>query len=167
MKFSLKRLAELFELDDKTIAAALQKSGHTTGRGKQFTVSQVHSALTRKSDSKGSMQEERLLKIRAERMLAELELEKERGSLMPVEIANEKLKRVMIPIRQRWMALPDEVCQRCNPHDHKLAWDALQNWVIGSMKLVREQVVLDVSVDVDEDTKFEREGKEADEAGVD
>jgi len=50
------------------------------------------------------------------------------------------MRDCLLPVRQRLMALPSEVCNRANPTDPQLARDALQRWVDDAMPIIRNKL---------------------------
>ncbi len=137
-KHSLRDLGKAFKVPHSTLYAALKRIGKPTGKQAKCTVSQAYEALTQKADSKGTLQEERLLKLRAERKLMEQELAKNEQELIPAQEASDLATRCLVPVRQRLNSLPTEAATRVNPGDPKLAEAALRKWVDDSLAMIRE-----------------------------
>lgn len=136
--YSLRDLAGEFGIHHSTLSAALKRCGHKIGKSDKFSVRQAYDALTKKADSKGTMQEERLLKLRAERMLAEKEVEEKEGTLIHIDDAKTMCRNLFVPVRQRLDSLPTEACGKANPSDPKHAYAVLRQWSDDSLAMLRE-----------------------------
>jgi hypothetical protein len=82
-------------------------------------------------------QQERSLILREERLALEREREKDEGSTMLVDEAVTLYGAALLPIRQRLLSMPTEVCADANPTDPQLAREVLQRWVDESLPMIR------------------------------
>jgi hypothetical protein len=88
----------------------------------------------------GTMHEERLLKLRAERKLAEKELQEKEQSLIHIDEAKVMCRNLFVPVRQRFDSLPTEACGKANPSDPKHAYAVLRQWADDSLSVLRESL---------------------------
>lgn len=70
--------------------------------------------------------------------LRELEVEREAGTLRPVDDLREAYRVSMEPLKQSLDGMPDGLATRCNPTDPDLAREALRQWV----QRTRDQIAL-------------------------
>lgn len=138
MTFTAEQLAKEFRVSTNTMGRALASAGYKTGKGRKFTVHQGHTALTKKGDSKGSIQDERLRKIRLENELLEQERDRNAKVLVPIEQVQELVGRYTGPIRNAWLAMPTAMAARCNPTDPDVAKKALSEWRDNSLRLTQQ-----------------------------
>ena len=74
------------------------------------------------------------------RIALERENAERSGELVKMEEVTKLYTEALLPIRQRFLALPGECATRCNPSDAQFAREALQRWVDESLPLIREQL---------------------------
>ncbi len=133
---SLRQLAGMFRMDDKTVAAALKKAGHSTGKGKKFFVWQLYEALTKQADTKGAMQTERLKKIRLENELLQQEIDEGSGRLVSVASMIEWARQFSEPIRSSVLAMAETLGPRCNPTDPEHSTKEIREWTHSFLRLL-------------------------------
>lgn len=83
MKLNLEKAATEFGVDRRTLARRLKDAGHAVGRGEEYSIKDLFSALNGvDADTARQIEAERLKKMTAERKLREAELGKLEGSLL-------------------------------------------------------------------------------------
>ena len=102
------------------------------GDGITYTVAEVHRALV------GSLEAERIRQISADADLKELERLEKLKVLVPRAEISELIRSVLLPIRQRLLALPGEMAAKVNPADPLLAQRELDRWAGASLPMIRE-----------------------------
>jgi phage terminase Nu1 subunit (DNA packaging protein) len=129
---SLRQLAEAFGYATMTLQRKLRAAGVDTAKG--ATIQQVHEILM------GSLEAERIRETRARADLLEMERREKERDLVPLAEVDEMIRNTHLPVRQRLMALPSEMCSRCNPSDPQLAREALDRWVTDSLPKLRAAI---------------------------
>jgi rRNA maturation endonuclease Nob1 len=131
---TLHEAAEAFGKPRRTLERRLRDAGLKIGDGETYTVCEVHDALM------GSLEAERIRETRARADLLEMERREKERDLVPLAEVDEMIRNTHLPVRQRLMALPSEMCSRCNPTDPQLAREALDRWVTDSLPKLRESI---------------------------
>jgi len=78
-------------------------------------------------------------KVRAD--LLGLQHRQQTGDLITVEQAREMVASTFAPVRQALLSLPTSMAARCNPSDPVMARMALEEWIDGFMRTVREKII--------------------------
>jgi hypothetical protein len=117
-----------------TLMRKLVRAEVEIGDGITYTIGQVHRALV------GSLEAERIRQISADADLKELERLEKLRILIPRAEISEILRAVLLPIRQRFLALPGEMAAKVNPSEPLLAQRELDRWAGAAMPLLRESM---------------------------
>lgn len=131
MKWSVNAAAKEFRVDRRTLNRALEAFGESVGNGARFHTQVICGALF------GEREREQIRLLKADAELKEMDLHQQRKELVQMADVQTLLTEMLLPIRQRWLALPAECCAMVNPSDPQFAREALQRWVDESLPLVR------------------------------
>jgi len=118
----------------ETLVKRLEALSIPVKPGAKFHTRQITQAIV------GDLNHERMLETIERRKLLEKENAEKDGTLVEMEAVQRLITDAMLPVRQRFMALPNEAASRCNPSDPTFARDALQRWVDDSLPLIREKL---------------------------
>jgi hypothetical protein len=135
MNWTISSAAAEWGVEYNSLAKWLSKMGLEVKRGEKFTTRQIDRAI-----HGDPLDAERIREVRARADLLEMErLEKKRVLVSLAEV-QKMIRDAHIPVRQRFIALPSEMANRCNPTDPKLARDALQQWSDSAMAMVHTEL---------------------------
>lgn len=84
--------------------------------------------------------EEQTREASARADLLELERAEKRRELVPLAEVQTMISDALLPVRQRFLAAPAELCNRANPTDPQFAREAIQHWVDESLRLIRDEL---------------------------
>jgi len=109
--WTVSALAVEFKMDRRTVAARLAgvKPAESKGNSKRYRMEDAAKALLGKiptAEGVLSYDEARARKVAAEAELAEIELQKERGDVLPVEVVNAINDEIYGNFRSRMLAVP-------------------------------------------------------------
>ena len=142
--YSVNALSKLTGADRKTIDKAVARAQIKPAgmhRGSPlYRIKDVQSALVSAGNVTAELRAERLRLTTEQADKVALDNAKERKQLVPLADIEAILTESFLPIRQRFLALPSEMCNRCNPTDPQFARAALQEWADEAMRLIRVQL---------------------------
>ncbi len=109
--WTISALATSFKMDRRTVAARLAgiKPAQTNGKSKRYNLDDAAKALLGKiptAEGIISYDEARARKIAAEAEMAEIELQKERGEVLPLDVINAVNDEIYGNFRSRMLAIP-------------------------------------------------------------
>lgn len=133
-RMSLLEAATEFGVSYATLRRHLAKDEIPVGPGVTYTVAQVHRVLA------GELEYERIRTERARASLLEFERAEKERELVSLAEVQAMYSESLLPVRQRFLALPSEAAARCNPSDPEFARAALQRWVDDAFPIIREQL---------------------------
>jgi hypothetical protein len=134
MKWSFNAACNEWNIDLKTLKKGLASRGHVIRKGAKFTTLQICAAIY------GDLEFERILETRARRLALERDNEEADGLTVKMEEVQQLYSEALLPVRQRFLAMPAECATRANPTDPQFAREALQHWVDAALPLIREQL---------------------------
>lgn len=133
-QMTLREAADEFGVSHETLRRRLAKEEIPVGAGVTYTVAQVHRVLA------GELEHERIRSERARASLLEYERAEKERELVSLAEVQAMYSESLLPVRQRFLALPSEAAARCNPSDPEFARAALQRWVDDAFPIIREQL---------------------------
>lgn len=133
IRWTLLRASEEFGVTRETIRRGLRALGVDSADG-TFTTRQVHTAIA------GDLDAERIRDTRASANLKEMDEAERRGELVAMSDVERLYTDCLLPIRQRFLALPAECAVLANPTDPTHAREQLQAWVDKSLPMIREKL---------------------------
>jgi hypothetical protein len=83
---------------------------------------------------------ERAKEVAARRGLLEHKLKRLKSDTMNAEEVRDYMRNVLLPVRQRFMALPSECASMTNPTDPVFSHAALKDWVSRSLGIIRDEI---------------------------
>jgi hypothetical protein len=132
MKWSLHKASAEFGVTRETIRRGLAAYG--VDPKKEYTTREIHMAIA--GDVKAATARDRM----ASAIARERENRIAEGEIITLTDNQKWQEKVLLPIRQRLIALPGSMAQRCNPADPSFAETALDAWVKESMPLLRSEI---------------------------
>ena len=126
-KLMLSEYAPQVGLSVNTIQAGLARAGVKVGRGKRYTLRQLHTAAV------GDFKYERTRSERAKADLAEMEIKEKEQSLVQLEDARKMMVDGTHCWRVRVLELPNTMADKVNPADPEHARRQLTDWVDQSL----------------------------------
>jgi DNA transposition AAA+ family ATPase len=134
MKWTVHKAAIEWGVDRKSLAKWLSVLGFDLKKGKTYHTRDISRAVV------GDLDFERTRNERAAASLRELELAQKKAELVPMSEAQQLYTLALLPIRQRLLAMPSEICTRVNPTDPQFARAQAQVWVDETLATIREQL---------------------------
>lgn len=131
---TLERASREFNVSKETLRRGFQQCGFETGKGKRYTVADVWKALS------GDLKAARAREALANAIAKERDNRIADGETMTLAENLAWQERVHLPIRQRLIALPGSMAQRCNPSDPKFAESALSQWLKETLPILRTEI---------------------------
>ena len=134
IKLTLEQATAAFAVPLETLRRCLRGLGCETGRGVLYTIHTIYRALA------GELDAEKTRETRARADLLEMERKEKQGELVSMSEVERLYTEALLPVRQRFLALPAEAATRCNPTDPQCAREALQQWVDDALPMIRERL---------------------------
>lgn len=134
IKLSLEHASIAFAVSKETLRRGLIALDAETGVGILYPLRTIYRALT------GDLDAEKTRETRARADLLEMERKQKQGELVPMSEVDRLYTDALLPVRQRFLALPAEAATRCNPTDPTCAREALQQWVDDALPMIREKL---------------------------
>lgn len=134
LKWTLLKASVEFGVTRETIRRGLTKNSIEVKPNKRYTTREIHSALS------GDIDQARARDLMASAISRERENRIADSELIPLADNLAWQERVLLPFRQRLLALPGVMSQRCNPTDPAFAQAALETWVKETLPILREEV---------------------------
>jgi hypothetical protein len=132
MTWTLLKASTEFGVSRETIRRGLASAGIAPKSG--YTTREVCAAIF--GDIKTATARERL----ANAIARERENRVADGVLIPLADNLAWQEKVLNPVRQRLLALPAQMAQRCNPTDPQFAQAALDTWLAETLPILRAEI---------------------------
>lgn len=133
LKWTLLKASVEFGVSRETIRRGL--AGNGIEKKKSYTTREIHGAIAGDID----------VATARDRMASAIARERENriadSELIPLADNLAWQESVLLPFRQRLLALPGTMAQRCNPTDPGFAQAALEGWVKESLPILRSEVL--------------------------
>lgn len=135
MNLTLPKACHEFGVSRETIARGLRSIGEDVEPRRAYTIRTIHRALC----GDGKAERARLTRAQADR--EELEVSKIRGDVVAMSEASALLRRVLGPVRDGLVSMPNAWAARCNPGDPAMAAGALRECVDQLLRGLREDAL--------------------------
>ena len=132
IKLNLEQAAAQFGASKETLRRGLRRLDIATTKGTRHSLADIYRALS------GDLHAERTRETRARADLLELERREKERDLVSLAEVQTLMRDILLPVRQRLLALPSEAATRVNPTDPQMARDALQAWVDAALPAIRK-----------------------------
>ncbi len=133
IKATLNQWSQNIGIDAKTLTRRLVKANVKFKPHDTIGAKDVFTAIT------GDIHSARARECTARAELLELKKTEQEGRTIDVEDMHKVLRDILLPVRQRLLALPSEAAHLCNPADTQFARAALLEWVDRSLPIIREE----------------------------
>lgn len=134
MRWTISKAVIEWSVDPKTLKQKLAATGKTFVKGDTFSTLEICAALY------GDKEREQTLEIVERRKALERDNRIADRELIPLEENLAWQEKVLLPMRQRIIALPGVMAQRCSPADPDFSRVALTEWVKETMPLLRAEI---------------------------
>lgn len=131
---TLSAWATALGVEPRTLERQLSRAGINLTKGQKLTAKQIDTARVGEKD----LADIREKTARAEKL--ERENKVEDGKVIPLEENLAWQQRVLLPVRQRLLALSGTMAHRCNPTDPTHAQTQLDEWTKETLPLLREEI---------------------------
>lgn len=135
MNLSIPQASKEFGATRETIYRGLRGIGEDVEPRRAYTIRTIHRALC----GDGKAERARLTRAQADR--EELEVAKIRGDVVAMSEASALLRRVLGPVRDGLVSMPNAWAARCNPGDPAMAAGALRECVDQLLRGLREDAL--------------------------
>lgn len=135
MNLSIPQASKEFGATRETIYRGLRGIGEDVEPRRCYTIRTIHRALC----GDGKAERARLTRAQADR--EELEVAKIRGDVVAMSEASALLRRVLGPVRDGLVSMPNAWAARCNPGDPAMAAGALRECVDQLLRGLREDAL--------------------------
>jgi hypothetical protein len=131
---TLNQWAESLAMEPRTLGRRLSRAEIVVKPRQRLTATEIFKALL--GDKEAAQARES--NARAEKL--ERENKEAEGLTVKVEDMQKVLRDILLPVRQRILALPSEAAHLCNPSDPQFARAALLEWVDRALPIIRESI---------------------------
>lgn len=147
--YSINALSEELRIDRRTLKKHLSgiPPAKVEGKSKLYRLEDARRVIEGVGNAQDAFCDLRSEQIRqqtresqARADLLEIERAEKRRDLIPLAEVQAIVREAFLPVRQRFLALPAELCNRVNPTDPQFAREGLQHWVDEALRLVREEL---------------------------